>query len=142
MANGPGQFIDPHAHQGFLGKHFVDNQDYVVLRIGNREWTRLQLVQDIGVGHIAAAGKLSTVLRKAGVRSMEDLYAVNPRELALVRGLGETTVYVAMALLKKEGFDVSRWYQLAEGAKKRVVTFRSMKLWSEKERGGRKRRSA
>lgn len=121
-------FIKPEEHQKFLGKSFINRQNEVVLRIGRKEWTRTELVQRIGVGNIAAAGKLSTVLRKAKCGSVEQLYAIDPRELALIRGLGETTVWVAMAILHTEGFDAGWWYAQALGAQQRTVTFRTMKL--------------
>ena len=121
-------YIDAHEHENFLGKTFVRRQDEIVLRIGRNEWTRTQLVQHIGVGNMAAAGKLSTLLRKLKVLTLEQLYTIDPREMALVPSLGETTVFVAMAVLKAEGFDVEHWYQQIAGAKQKVVTFRTLKV--------------
>lgn len=125
-------FINAHDHQAFLGTHFVNRQDEIVLRIGSREWTRTQLVQQIGIGNIAAAGKLSQICRKAGIKSTEALYAIDPREFALVKGLGETTVYVCLAILSAEGFNVGRWYAQVEGRRKKNITFRTMKIRSTK----------
>lgn len=128
------QLINPDAHQAFLGKTFVGRQHDVVLRIGTREWTRLDLAQKIGIAHIAAAAKLSTALRKAKVQSVEQLYAIDPREFAMIKGLGETTIFVCMAVLSAEGFNVTGWYAGALGAKNRAVTFRTMKLYQQDNR--------
>lgn len=130
------QFINPDAHEKFLGKTFVGRQHEVVLRIGTKEWSRQELAQKIGIANIAAAGKLSTALRKARVASVEQLYAIDPREFAMIKGLGETTIFVCLAILSAEGFNVGHWYASALGAKSRAVTFRTMKLNQQ----GRKRR--
>ena len=130
-------FINPKDHSAFLGSNFVNRQEEIILRIGSRQWTRTQLAQSVGIANIAAAGKLSSVLRKAKVSNIEQLFAIDPRELSLIRGLGETTVYVAMAVLATEGFDVRHWYQQVEGARRKAVTFRTMKL---RRRDARRRR--
>mgnify|MGYP001604634186 CR=1 FL=1 len=131
-------FLQPAEHQKFLGASFVNKQNEIVLRVGSRQWTRMQLVQQVGVGNLAAAAKLSTVLRKTKVDSIEKLYAVDPRDFALIPKLGETTVFVAMAVLQAEGFNVDRWIAQITSEKKKVVTFRCLKL--QQKRGPRRRR--
>mgnify|MGYP001558961427 CR=1 FL=1 len=121
-------FIQPAEHRKFLGTSFVNKQNEIVLRVGSRQWTRMQLVQSVGVGNLSAAARLSTVLRKTRVDSMEKLYSVDPRDFALIPKLGETTVFVAMAVLASEGFSVERWISQIASEKKKVVTFRSLKL--------------
>ena len=121
-------FISPIDHQKFLGASFVHKQNEIVLRVGSKQWTRMQLVQQVGVGNLAAAAKLSTVLRKTKVDSLEKLYAVDPRDFALIPQLGETTVFVAMAVLQANGFNVDRWIQQIADEKKKVVTFRTLKI--------------
>ena len=122
-------FIEPENHRNFLGAAFVNKQKEIVLRIGERhQWTRQQLVQLVGVGNMAAAGKLSTVLRKMKVTSLEQLYAVDPRDFALIPRLGETTVFVGMAVLQAEGFNVSTWIKQIAGERKKLVTFRTLKI--------------
>lgn len=130
-------YINAYEHSKFLGANFTNRQAEIVLRIGGKQWTRTQLVQQIGIGNMSAAARLTTVLRKSGVNSIDKLYTIDPRELALVRGLGETVIFVAMAVLASEGFDVKVWYGRSEGLRKRVVTFRTMKI----HRGRRGRRS-
>lgn len=131
-------FINSHDHVKFLGSSFINRQDEIILRIGTTAWTRTELVQKIGIAHMAAAARLSTTLRKAKVTSLEQLYALDPRELALTRGLGETTVFVVMAILHTEGFNASQWYEGAFNALKRVQTFRTLKLHGK--RGGKRGR--
>lgn len=131
-------FIQAAQHQQFLGKSFVNKQNEIVLRIGGRQWTRTQLVQIIGVGNFAAAGKLSTVLRKKNISTVEGLYRIDPRDFALIPHLGETTVFVAMAILKAEGFDVTHWTSQVIGARKRILTFRTLKVQQQKGKRGRK----
>jgi hypothetical protein len=128
-------FISPEEHQSFLGATFVSKQKEIVLRVGTKQWTRMELVQHIGVGNMAAAAKLSSVLRKIKVTTLEQLYAIDPRDFALIPKLGETTIFVAMAVLKAEGFNVNRWVEQVVGAKKRLVTFRTLKMRSRRDRG-------
>ena len=134
------RMINPHDHEKFLGKHFVTRQDAPILRIGGREWSRTELVQVIGVGNFAAAGALTTVCRKAGIKSVEELYAVDPRELASVKGFGETKVFVAMAVLQAEGFDARGWWERMSAHQKRMCTFRTLKIHEKKMQQVRRRR--
>mgnify|MGYP001574857696 CR=1 FL=1 len=127
-------FISPVDHQKFLGASFVHKQNEIVLRVGSKQWTRMQLVQQVGVGNLAAAAKLSTVLRKTKVDSLEKLYAVDPRDFALIPQLGETTVFVAMAVLSSEGYGVDRWVSQIVTEKKKMVTFRTLKLQQSRKR--------
>ena len=71
---------------------------------------------------------MTTALRKARIRTIEDLNAVAPEELAMVKGLGEATVFVAMAVLKAQGFNEGVWYGRLSRIRNRVVTFRTMKI--------------
>ena len=128
------EFIQPESHQTFLGRSFVNRQNEIVLRIGSRQWTRMQLVRQVGVGNLAAAAKLSSVLRRTKILTLSQLYAVDPRDFALIPRLGETTVFVAMAVLQSEGFSVDRWIQQIAGEKKKVVTFRTLKIKRSKRR--------
>ena len=132
------EYISPETHKHFLGASFVHKQNEIVLRVGSKQWTRMQLVQQVGVGNLAAAAKLSTVLRKTKVDSLEKLYAVNPRDFALIPKLGETTVFVAMAVLQSNGFSVDKWIQQIADEKKHIHTFRTLKL--QQKRGPRRRR--
>lgn len=129
--------ILPEDHRNFLGSAFVNRQNEVVLKIGNREWTRHQLVQVIGVGNWAAAAKLTSVLRKIKVTTLEQLYAVDPRDFALIPKLGETTIYVAIAVLKAEGFNTETWVKQVVGERKKLVTFRTLKLRRREYKRGR-----
>ena len=130
-------YINAHQHKDFLGHTFVQRQDDIILRIGKRQWTRTELVQTIGVGNMAAAGKLSSLLRKLHIMSVADLYTVDPRDMALVPNLGETTVFVAMAVLKADGFNVEHWYRQIAGEKRKVVTFRTLKVQRRRPKRGR-----
>lgn len=122
------EFIQPEEHQQFLGTSFVNRQNEIVLRVGAHEWTRMQLVQTIGVGNMSAAAKLSSILRRIKVNSLEKLYAVDPRDFALIPRLGETTIFVAMAVLQANGFNVNHWIQQIAGERHKVVTFRTLKV--------------
>ena len=126
--------INPEAHKQFLGQSFVNKQNEIVLRIGSKQWTRMQLVRSIGIGNMAAAAKLSSVLRRTKVMTIEQLYAVDPRDFALIPKLGETTVFVAMAVLASEGFSVDRWISQIVGEKRKVVTFRTLKTQRQERR--------
>lgn len=102
--------INPTEFQGVFGKSWVDTQTAPLLRIGQREWTRYELVSKVGVGNYRAITILMDALQQLQIRTMRDLWALSPVALAGIKGVGVTTLFVTMSLLDSEEFDVKQWY--------------------------------
>lgn len=82
-----------------LGKTFIDRlTGDVVLSIGSQTYSRDGLVRELKVGNFAAARRLGKVLEELEITRVEDLASLAPEDLARVRGVGETTVYVLLCL--------------------------------------------
>ena len=83
-----------------LGKTFIDRLTTdVILAIGSTKLTRSDLVRECHVGHFGAARHLGNVLRDdLGLTKAEQLASVAPEDLAAIRGVGETTVYVLLCI--------------------------------------------
>ena len=93
-----------------FGKTWVDRQSDPLLTLGNRKWTRYELVSKIGVGNFRAVTILLDALQRLGIHTLDDLKGVNPLALAAVRGVGTTTLFVVMSLLDSEGVNATTWY--------------------------------
>ena len=83
-----------------LGKTFIDRlTSDVILAIGNHKFTRSDLVRECHVGHFGAARHLGNVLRDdLSITRPEQLASLAPEDLAAIRGVGETTVYVLLCI--------------------------------------------
>jgi hypothetical protein len=82
-----------------LGKTFLDRlTSDVVLTVGTKTYSRDALVRELKVGNFAAARKLGKALDDLGITNPADLAHLAPEDLARIRGVGETTVYVLLCL--------------------------------------------
>lgn len=126
--------VNPQEFEKFLGHTFVTRQRTIALQIGSQQWTRWELANVFGLPHFRAAGALTTYLRREGIKTLEQLYALDPDELAAVKGVGETAAYVAASVLQVEKFDAKRWAGFGpDGAE--PVTFRTLK---NRKKGGKR----
>lgn len=95
-----------------LGVPFISHLvDDVVLRIGDVAYSRHAMVNQLGCGNFAAAGRLARLCKRLGVKSMAQLHKVPPEDLAAVKGIGVTCLYVAMCALDAAGYSVQKWYR-------------------------------
>lgn len=132
--------LNPKEYEKFLGHTFVLRQNQIAFAVGEKVWTRWEMANVFGLANFRAAGTLTLHLRKMNIKTLEQLYALDPAELACIKGIGETGAYVAASILKEHSFDTKRWagYSLAPGASP-VVTFRTLKNRSARRRNGARR---
>ena len=82
-----------------LGKRFIDRlTEDIVLSLGTAKFSRDALVREVHVGNFWAATRLGHALEDLGITTPAQLAALAPEDLAVVPGVGETTVYVLLCL--------------------------------------------
>jgi hypothetical protein len=115
-------------YRSFLGDHFVkrmEEETYVTL--GGEAFSRQRLVSELGIPSLRAARILSMKMSELGIESFEDLYAMEPTEIAAMKGVGTTTLFVLLRAFERKRKNVSAW------TKKSEVTFDTLKARWHKE---------
>ena len=93
-----------------LGKTFIDRlTTETILKIGNNTYSRDDLVRECRCGNFAAARRLNKVLEDIGITEVADLAHLAPEDLARVKGVGETTVYVLLCLQDHAKVKMLEW---------------------------------
>lgn len=114
-----------------LGKTFIDRLvNTPLVTINGTTWTRDRLVRAAACGNFAAAKRLEHALVQLGVDSSAQLNGALIEELAKVKGVGETTIYVLLCIQEATGESVSKWPQ----------TWRTYVSKYQRTGGGRRRR--
>lgn len=90
-----------------LHKHLYTD---AVFAVGGRNYTRQQMIAELGCANFIAATRLGKVLRRLGIKTVQKLAQTDPLSLVRVQGVGERTVYVAMCLLDAHGYSVAKWW--------------------------------
>lgn len=95
-----------------IGKGFADKLDEPIFYV-NVEWvyTRRQMVEEINCANFIAAARLAKALKKLGIASPAKLYKVDPVSLARIKGIGESSIFVAMCILYANRYDIVGWWQ-------------------------------
>jgi|SRR5215831_4167135 len=94
-----------------IGKTFADMLDtFVIDASGEIRFTRRQMIEDLGCANFAAASRLERVLNKLKITTIRRLFNTNPMDIARVRGIGATSIYVAMCILDYGQYDVEEWW--------------------------------
>ena len=102
-----------HLDPQVFGQPFITHlANDTVLTIGDAEWSRHAMVNQLGCGNFAAAGRLGKLCKRLGVKSVAQLYKIPPEDLAAVQGIGVTCLYVAMCALDAAGYSLQKWYRL------------------------------
>jgi hypothetical protein len=117
--------LNPIQYRHIFGKTWIDHQATPVLQLGKRSFNRYEMVSKLGCGNLVAAKNLMGILGELQVSSLKDLKALDPAALASIKGVGPTTLFVAMCLLEAEGVDVDAWYT-------GTVTFNALKERAKK----------
>lgn len=101
--------------QRLLGKHFIDTQREIVLRIGKTGWTRQEMVDRLKCGNFNAARRLTRAATELGVSSAQEMASrVSLEDLFKVRDVGVTTVYVWLCILEGMNKNPLQWLDRAE----------------------------
>lgn len=99
-----------------LSKTFADGLDKLVIDVSNDiSFTKRQMIEDLDCGNFLAGVRLSKALKKLGIRTIKQLFNIDPSSLLRIKGIGETAVYVAMCMLDKRGFNVEVWWGWKQG---------------------------
>lgn len=94
-----------------IGKSFADKLDEIILEVSPKlTYTRRQMVEDLGCANFVAAAKLQKVLRKLGIESAAQLFRTDPFSIVRVKGIGETSMFVAMCILDAAQYNVQEWW--------------------------------
>ena len=94
-----------------IGKTFADRLDEDIFKVSdNWALTRREMVSLIGCGNFIAAAKLAKVLKRLKVNNPAQLFKIDPVSLARVKGIGESSIFVAMCILDSSGYDVITWW--------------------------------
>ena len=94
-----------------IGKTFADKLEEVIFPVSpSFNYTRREMVENIGCANFIAAQNLAKVLKRLGIKSAQELYKIGPHSLLRSKGIGETSLFVAMCILYSEGFSVLKWW--------------------------------
>ena len=93
-----------------LSRSFADKLDEIIFSVGNTEYSRRKMVEELGCANFIAAAKLTKVLRRLKISSVKGIWDVDPVDLARAKGIGEASIFVVMCLLDAHKFDVEKWW--------------------------------
>lgn len=115
--------MDRDSIEHVLSKGFADKLDETIFSVGNTEYSRRMMVEELGCANFIAAAKLTKVLKRLKIVSVKGIWDVNPVDLARSKGIGEASIFVVMCLLDAHKFDVEKWW----GWNDNVVRFSTFK---------------
>ena len=113
--------VDVAAYQPILGATFVAAAHKPILQIGQRTWSRYDLAR-LGAPHPAAAATLNRLVQQLAIQSVKDLAS----QLAVIgeyQGVGITTYWVALAVLRAAGHDPAKLHKAATGSQTTFSTW-------------------
>lgn len=94
-----------------IGKTFADSLDHFAINVSsNLSYTKREMIELVGCANYNAAARLEKVLKRLKVKSPEDIWKLNPIDLLRIKGIGETSMYVAMCILDINGYSVEEWW--------------------------------
>lgn len=115
-----------------LGKTFADKIDLTVIDVSDEiHYTRRELVDFIGCANFKAASLLNKALRKLKITTIKGLYKVDPLSLYRIKGVGDTTVFVAMCILDAHKYNVMDWWAWRDDDQKKAAIARAKKYLQE-----------
>lgn len=101
-----------------LGKTFADKLDETVFNVGAMKYSRRQMVDELGCANFIAAIRLQKALRRLGISTPAQLNKLDPFSLARVRGIGESSLFVAMCILDHNQYNVIDWWEYKDNVAK------------------------
>jgi hypothetical protein len=109
-----------------IGKTFADRLDESILNVSrDLSFTRREMVELLGCANFVAAARLEKVLKRLKIHTPAQLHKTDPFSLLRSRGIGETSMFVAMCILEANEFDVEKWWGWKQGDN--VVKFSTFK---------------
>jgi len=94
-----------------IGKGFADKLDEIIIHVSqDLSFTRRDMVEVLGCANFIAASRLNKVLKKLQIYSAAKLFRTDPFSLVRAKGIGETSMFVAMCILDSKKYDVVKWW--------------------------------
>lgn len=122
-------------HQKILGATFVNHlngSEHAVITDGKRFISKHRLVMDYGTGNFLAARNIFKMMKKLRLTSITEFFDYRPEEIADMKTIGVTGLYVLICIGRARGVDIAQWY--AKGKEKDdLTTFTTLKLHARKE---------
>lgn len=111
-----------------LGKTFADRVDDVILDVSDElRYTRREMIDFIGNANFSAAARLNKALKKLKVKTIKQLFEVDPFSLFRMKGVGDTTVFVVMCILDAHKYNVMEWWAWKDADQKKAAIARAKK---------------
>ena|SRR5215475_5697333 len=108
-----------------IGKSFADRLEEVIIDAGPKlVITRRTLVEELGCANFVAAARLNKALKKLSIETPAQLFRTDPFSIARLKGVGESTIYVAMCILDAAQYSVTEWWGWKETNKVKFSTFK------------------
>lgn len=108
-----------------IGKTFADKLDEQFFNIGELTYSRREFVEQIGCASFIAAVRLQNILKRLKITTVSQLHRMDPFSLLRTRGIGQSSIFVAMCILDFNGYDVMKWWSYKQ--KDNVVKFSTYK---------------
>jgi hypothetical protein len=103
--------IDRKTVETTIGKTFADRLDEIVIHVSQDiSFTKREMIEQLECANFPAAYRLSKVLKKLEIFTPAKLFRTDPQSIVRVRGIGETSIYVAMCILHYKGYSVAEWW--------------------------------
>lgn len=118
-----------------IGKGFADKLDAPIFNMSNGwQYTRRQMVEDLGCANFIAAAKLSKVLGRLKIHSPAQLFRLDPASLARTSGIGESCLFVAMCILDAAQYNVMEWWEYKRDNVVKFSTFKQQVIKKARKR--------
>jgi hypothetical protein len=105
------QHANRHALRGpfrRLVEHY--EMDDVFSVSGELRFTRKEAIEELKCANWIALAKLAKMLRRLKIKTARQLFLADPKDLIDTKGIGVTTLYVAMCVLDHHGYRVAEWW--------------------------------
>lgn len=94
-----------------LGKTFADGLEEVVINSGKElVFTKRQMIEEIGCANFQAATRINKAFRRLDISTIKKLSDTDPSSLLRIKGIGQTSIYVAMCILDAHHISVEKWW--------------------------------
>jgi hypothetical protein len=127
---GEKEMMDRTKIERVIGKTFADKLEELVIDSGKIQVSRRMMIDEVGCANFAAASRLNKLLNRLGVGTISQLFKLDPASLARTKGIGESSIFVAMCLLDCHDVDVLEWW--STDAKKFATVKRTVMKKSKK----------
>lgn len=94
-----------------VGKGFADSFEELAININDTiTFTRREMIEELGCANFNAATRLQKALKKLDIVSPARLFRTDPFSILRIKGIGVTSMYVAMCILDFNDYSVAEWW--------------------------------